>query len=618
MMEKEAQKQSQGKKSGDGIVRETIQLVRFMKTMGVNRGYFAFTIVLSFLAIFFQVLNIQFLMALLRGMIAHDYAFAEKIPGIRKIIASFPEMFSAPNAVFLILLAAIFLFTLLKGVLQYASDLGASFQARRATSNLRTLIFDRYLKFGKLFYDRASLGRLNTVLVKFSMAISNQLNSLQKLVSQLFSLLAYFGIMLFISWKLTLLTLCIFPFFVLLAQWAVSNFRSISRAQAKSEEKLDNKIFSVLSAIPLVKAHHTEEEEKRLFKTANEEEAKLTFSLDKKEKLIQPIQELSMMVAFLILAAAVTFLLPAGNGHIASYLVFFYLVRLSLPGFNAINQFRMALSRSGVRIERILEMLKDEKKFILRDGTKEFMGLEKAIEFRHLDFSYDDPKQILHDVSLSFEKGKMTAIVGPTGSGKTTLINLLLRFYDCPAGTIFLDGADIRDLTLKSLIRRLAYVSQDAFFFNDTIRMNMTYGLDRAVDEQELIEVAQKARLFELIMSLPERFDTKIGERGVQFSGGERQRLAIARALLRNAEILILDEATSALDSGTETLVQEAIQEAVKGRTTLVIAHRLSTVKHADKIIVLEAGQVMEEGNLSALLAQKGKFYGYWNEQKFF
>ena len=606
------------KKIGENILAETIRLIGFMTVMRVKRGYFALSIFLSVWAVFFQVLNIRLLMALLRGMIAHDYAFVKKIPVFKQIIVSSPKNFSAPGSSFFLLIAAIFIFTLLKNILQYAAELGVSYQVKRASNSLRTLIFSRYLNFGKLFYDRANLGRLSTVLIRFSLAVSAQLNSLQKLVSQFLSLIAYFGIMFCISWKLTLLTLCIFPFFVLLTQWVVANFKSISRAHVKSEEHLDDKIFSVLSAMPLVKAHNTEEEEKRLFNALNAEESELSFRLDKKEKLVQPIQELGMMVAFLILASAVTFLLPTDSKHISSYLIFFYLVRLSLPGFNAISQYRITLSRSSVRIERILEILKDEKKFILSDGAQEFQGLERMVEFRHLDFSYDGQKQILKDISLDFEKEKMTAIVGPTGAGKTTLVHLLLRFYDCPPGTIFLDGKDIRDFALKSLMGHLAYVSQDAFFFNDTIRMNMTYGLGVPATDDELISAAKKARLFDLIMSLPERFDTKIGERGIQLSGGEKQRLSIARALLRRSEILILDEATSSLDAKTEKLIQEAINEAVKGRTTIVIAHRFSTIKHADKIIVLENGRIAEEGDLTELLAKKGKFFEHWNEQKFF
>ena len=216
------------------------------------------------------------------------------------------------------------------------------------------------------------------------------------------------------------------------------------------------------------------------------------------------------------------------------------------------------------------------------------------------------------------EKGKTVAIVGPTGAGKTTIINLLMRFYDCPSSAIFIDGEDIRSFTLQSLRAHIALVSQEVFLFNDTIKNNMIYGLDREVGNDELIEVAKKARLYDFIARMPQGFDTEVGDRGIKLSGGEKQRLSLARALLKGSEILILDEATSSLDSKTEQLIQQAINEAIKNRTSIVIAHRLSTIKNADKIIVLDNGSVTETGTLDELLERKGQFYELWEAQKFY
>jgi len=198
------------------------------------------------------------------------------------------------------------------------------------------------------------------------------------------------------------------------------------------------------------------------------------------------------------------------------------------------------------------------------------------------------------------------------------LINLILCFYECPPSSIFVDDCDIKEFTAKSLRKHTALVSQETLLFNDSLRANIVYGLHRDVSEEEFIEISKKARLYDFIMSLPDKLDTLIGDRGVMLSGGEKQRVSIARALLKKAEILILDEATSSLDTHTERLIQEAIDEAVKGRTTIVIAHRLSTIRNADKIIVIGNGRVAEEGSLNELLAKKGKFYEYWEEQKFF
>ncbi len=210
----------------------------------------------------------------------------------------------------------------------------------------------------------------------------------------------------------------------------------------------------------------------------------------------------------------------------------------------------------------------------------------------------------------------MTAIVGATGEGKSTIINLIMRFYECPPRAIFLNGEDIREYDTKSIRKHMAFVSQTPSLFNDTIRGNIAYGRE-GISDEEVMKVAKKAHIDDLIESLPEGLSSKVGDMGVMLSGGEKQRIAIARALLKDSDIFLLDEATSALDSGTERKIQEAIDVAVKGKTSIVIAHRLSTIKYADKIVVLEKGRVLEQGSLQELLDEKGKFYEYWQMQKF-
>ncbi len=223
---------------------------------------------------------------------------------------------------------------------------------------------------------------------------------------------------------------------------------------------------------------------------------------------------------------------------------------------------------------------------------------------------------MLEDISFSVEKTKMTAIVGPTGSGKTTLMSVLMRFYDCEPGMLYVDGMDIREYTLESLRSRMALVSQDTLLFNDTIGNNIAYGL-KDVTKKQIQTAVEEASLADFVAKLPQGLDTIVGDRGVQLSGGEKQRVSIARALLKGADILILDEATSSLDSRTEALIQTAIDRVTKGKTSIVIAHRLSTIKNADTIVVIEHGKCVEQGALEELLAKKGVFHSYWEAQKF-
>lgn len=256
----------------------------------------------------------------------------------------------------------------------------------------------------------------------------------------------------------------------------------------------------------------------------------------------------------------------------------------------------------------VTEFLRKDDKPLMKNGTEPYRKLEKGIHFDHLSFSYTGHKDVvLKDVDLWLPKGTTLALVGGSGAGKSTLADLLPRFYDTTEGRITIDGKDLRDFDLRSLRKSMGIVSQDTFLFNNSVRNNIAYGRPDAT-EQEVIEAAKLANAYEFIMNLPEGFDTPLGDRGILLSGGQRQRIAIARALLHNPDILILDEATSALDTVSEHLVQQAIERLSRDRTTLVIAHRLSTVKNADKIAVLDKGQVVETGTHEELLS-KGGYY---------
>ncbi|PMB10263.1 ABC transporter ATP-binding protein, partial [Fischerella thermalis CCMEE 5328] len=244
----------------------------------------------------------------------------------------------------------------------------------------------------------------------------------------------------------------------------------------------------------------------------------------------------------------------------------------------------------------------------------EFRELQRGIDVVSVDFGYDRENLVLHNITLSIEKGKMTALVGSTGAGKSTLADLIPRFHDPTEGKVLVDGVDVREFEIDSWRRKMAVVSQDTFIFNTSIRNNIAYGTPRAT-EAEIREAARLANALEFIEEMPEGFDTVLGDRGVRLSGGQRQRIAIARALLRNPQILILDEATSALDSVTERLIQESLEKLSAGRTVIAIAHRLSTIAKADKVVVLEHGRIVEQGKYQDLLEQRGKLWKYHQAQ---
>ena len=600
------------------IFQRIIGFKRFLRNMDMKPVYFIIPAILSLGVALFEGISAWLLIPIAKGVVSTNFIFVKNLAFVKPIIMMFPSLFSGNTQIFILLIALAFITAVIKNILLYLSVLGVSYQVVKFNSNLRKLIFDRYLSFGKLFFDRNNLGYLHNALLNFTNMVSQQLKGLNSLLTSFFMLIVYVVMLCAISWKLTVFAIALFPTMQYASKWLIVKIKKTSKYHSDSHNRISKKIFDILSCIPLVKAYTQEKEEQKRFDGINKLVAQLDFSIQKKQSLVPPLQESAMLFVLLLFVGAVAFLvIKERASEISSFLVYFYIMRRAMVSFNNFIHFRVSLAGVGGPIQKISEILDDKEKYFIIDGQKEFMGLKKNIEFNHLSFSYQKGIEVLKDVSLCIEKGKITAIVGPTGAGKTTLINLLMRFYDVLPLSILVDGIDIRDFTLESLRKHIALVSQETLLFNDTIKENITYGITNVTKEQ-LVETTRKARLYDFIMSLPQKFDSLVGDRGVKLSGGEKQRISIARALLKSVEILILDEATSSLDSKTEKLIQEAINEAVKDRTTIVIAHRLSTIKNADKVIVIEAGRLAEDGALNELLDRKGKFYEYWNAQKFY
>jgi ATP-binding cassette, subfamily B, bacterial MsbA len=595
---------------------------KFFRIMGARPIHIMLPAFISFLAASFDGISIGLLVPLVKGVVSNSFDFIKDVPCLRYIIRSFPHLLSdttTPNRnAFLFLIGLIFLSVIFKNTLNYINSILSAYWHGRFKRNIYKFVFNRFLDFGKMFFDRTSFGYLMMVL-NYSDYVMSMLRVFELSVDKLFTLAVYFVIMMMISWKLTLVTMLVFPMLHYSLRFIISRISRIAKLINKSKIRLYKNVFNILSCIPLIKAYSKEDQMKEDYNRINEELRKLDLRSVRMERLITPIQEVIVTLALLFMVAMVALLFAKGKpAEISVFVVFFYAARRSLPMFNIFNYIKSQFAQARPPIKELWKIFDDAGKFYVPDGTVVFEGLRDRIEFKGLDFSYVKDMPVLKNLSFSIEKGRTTAIVGPSGAGKTSIISLIMRFYDFPPGSIFIDGIDIRDYTLKSLRGHISFVSQETLLFNDSIRRNMIFGLDRYIGDEELNDVANKVRLYEFISSLPRGFDTEIGERGVKLSGGEKQRLSIARALLKKSEIFILDEATSSLDSNTEKLIQEAIDEAVKGRTAIIIAHRLSTIKHADKIIVIENGQCVEDGSMNELLNIKGRFYQYWEAQKFY
>lgn len=602
-----------------GLILKLPKLLKFLSKIDIHPGHFIIPGMLALLAAFFEIVSVSALIPLVKGVIFMDFIFVKKLPVIRDIFMVFPDVFTRNAPIFILLLSTVFLGAALKSILQYISSLIVAKHVRRASNNMRKMIFSRYLSFGKLFFDRNSVGHLYNVLLTSTTIITERVKSVEGLLNSLFLLLGYLTVMFIIYWKLTLALILIIPLLNYGMRLLINKIRKTSAMYASSYSSLGINISNILSCIPLVKLYSNENAENINFSKMSDQIERIEFSMDKKNNLIYPLQEIILLGVVLLVVMALTFFtIKEKTIQIATCLVYFYILRMCYKQFGIFNMLKGNLAMVAGPISAISGILDDNDKFFVTGGRREFKGLEKSIEFRNLTFFYKKGFPVLKDISFSIDKGSLTAIVGPTGAGKTSLINLILRFYDCPESSIFIDGIDIKEFTLDSLRTHIALVSQDTMLFNDTLENNIVYGLKGPVIREKIMDAVKKAGLYDFVMNLPKGLDTYIGDRGLLLSGGEKQRVAIARALLKEAQILILDEATSSLDTKTEKFIQEGIAAAVQDRTAIVIAHRLSTIKNAGKIIVIENGRLIEQGGLEELLGKKGKFFEYWQEQKFY
>ncbi|RMF26390.1 MAG: ATP-binding cassette domain-containing protein [Cyanobacteria bacterium J083] len=382
---------------------------------------------------------------------------------------------------------------------------------------------------------------------------------------------------------------------------------------------MSNSMLEMLGGIILIKITANEEQEYKKIQRLIEEREKAQFNGQLISSLISPLNEISgiILVISIVVFGRILFEQQLQSDNVSGLLLTYLVILFRLlPFVGSLNGKRSQFASASTGLEITADFLRRDNKPYMPDGKKIYTQLSQSIDLLDVSFSY--PKHndlVLKGITLSIPKGKTVALVGSSGAGKSTIADLVPRFYDVTGGQITIDGIDIKEYNIASLRRAMGVVSQDTFLFSNTIRYNIAYGLED-VSESDIIMAAKRANAYEFIQKLAKGLDTEVGDRGIMLSGGQKQRIAIARALLRNPDILILDEATSALDTVSEKLVQQAIEELCKDRTTLVIAHRLSTVRNADKIVVLEQGKVVETGTHEELLALNG-YYAKLNAMQF-
>jgi ATP-binding cassette, subfamily B, bacterial MsbA len=500
---------------------------------------------------------------------------------------------------------------LLKGIGGYLSTFLMTDIGQRVVRDIRNQLFRHILDQSAGFFARSSTGSLMS-------RITNDVNQIQQAVSETLgdllreglSLLG-FGVLLFwLDWQLALVTVFLAPLAIHPLVRLGQRIRRTTRRSQEELEQLTHVTAEAFTGHRIVKAFGAEAHEESRFKRAAQRVYRTNLRVTSTLAVLPSLMEL-------VGGAATVFLIWYGSGQIAAgtltkgeFILFVVAAFMMYTPVKKLSRVNANLQQAMAASERIFEVLDTHSEVRERPNAKTLQGLHHAIEFQNVAFAYDDRpgKPILRDVSFSVSSGEVVAIVGLSGAGKTTLVNLLPRFYDVTGGAIRIDGVDIRDMTLSSLRSKIGMVTQETVLFAETIASNIAYGTPDG--SREAIEAAARAaHAHEFIANLPQTYDTRIGERGQTLSGGQRQRLAIARAILKNAPILILDEATSSLDAESELLVQDALQTLMRNRTSFVIAHRLSTVRRADQIIVLQRGRIAEIGRHDELLARPGSVY---------
>jgi subfamily B ATP-binding cassette protein MsbA len=513
----------------------------------------------------------------------------------------------------LIPLAVIALY-LLKGLCNYGQTVLMSHIGFRIVTDLRNDLYRHILRQPLSFFTKHPTGilisRVTNDVTYLQGAVSEAVTSLLK---DSFTLVGLVFVIFWRDWKLAIIASLVFP----LAVWPIAQFgRRMRRIAAESQVSMGDLISLLQETITgnrIVKAFGMEEHENRRFARENERQFRLTMKSVTVRAISSPLMEFlgGLGIAAIIFWGG--YQVIEGTSTPGTFFSFLAALLMLYEPVKRLTNVNNTIQQGLAGAERIFQVLDTEPGIRNRPGAAELPPIREGISIEGVTFRYEEDP-VLRDVSLKIRAGEAVAFVGMSGGGKTTLVNLIPRFYDVSEGRVAIDGTDIRDVTLESLRAQIGIVTQQTILFNDTVRGNIAYGDVRRSDG-DVVRAAMAANAHDFIQRLPQGYDTVIGEQGVKLSGGERQRISIARALLKDAPILILDEATSSLDTESEIEVQDALEKLMRGRTTLVIAHRLSTIRNADRIVALVDGRIVEEGTHESLLEKKGEYFKLHNLQ---
>ncbi|MBE9013397.1 ABC transporter ATP-binding protein [Pseudanabaenaceae cyanobacterium LEGE 13415] len=498
---------------------------------------------------------------------------------------------------------------------QYGQETLIAKAALSIAMELRNRTFAHIQRLSLAYFETVQTGDLSYRLTEDVDRIGEVVQKLfSQFVPNVLKLVALLGTMLYFNWQLTLATFVVAPVLALLTAWFGEKMRKLSYRSQSRISDLSAMLIEMLSGVRLVRAFAAEEYAIEQFRRGSERNRQARYATERLRAIQYPVQGFLDAVGIVVLLLVGTWQISQGNLTPSSFIAFVTAVAMLFEPISTVTLNYNEFKQGEASVDRIFELMQIRPSIAESPNAQELPPVTGRIEFENVSFAYRPDRPVLQDLNLRVLPGEMVALVGASGAGKTTLVNLIPRFYDPQQGDIWVDGINIRDVTLKSLRHQIGIVPQETTLFTGTIAQNIAFGqID--FDLKAVQAAAKIANAHQFISQFPDGYETWVGERGVNLSGGQRQRLAIARAVLLNPRILILDEATSALDSESEALVQEALERIMQGRTVFIIAHRLATVRRVDRILVMEKGRVVEAGTHQELITEGGRYARFYAQQ---
>lgn len=513
---------------------------------------------------------------------------------------------------------AFFIFVIVRPPIEYYRQYYAQWVGNKVLYDIRDRLFDHLQKLSLKFYSNTKAGEvISRVINDVEQTKVFVMTGLMNIWLDLSTILIALGIMFWMNWELSLVSIVMFPFYGISIKLFYSKLRDLTRNRSQALAEVQGHLHERVQGMDVIKSFAIENVEQERFAKRNTKFLNSALAHTAwNAKTFAVVNTITDISPLLVIGAGGYLVISGGITEIGTIVAFFaYMERLYGPLRRLVNS-STTLTQSIASMDRVFELLDEEYDIKDAPDAKALKEVKGQVQFHDVSFRYEDDGQLaLSHVDLNVEQGETIALVGMSGGGKSTLVGLIPRFYDVSSGSIELDGQDIRSFEVRSLRDKIGMVLQDTLLFSDTIKNNIKMGKPNASDE-EVIEAAKSANAHDFIMALSQGYDTQVGERGIKLSGGQKQRISIARVFLKNPPLLILDEATSALDLESEHLIQEALEQLARDRTTIIIAHRLATITHADRIVVIERGGVTEVGSHHELMERQGSYYNLFQVQQ--